>query len=225
MRTTLLAILVVAMACNHEEVREASTARQSPDGQRRAWSVDSAASSAGACLASGDTIPSPARREVSAGEYLLVIVTEGRDGEQSVSRGRLSLVPTRPNDRSARTRHGPAIPNDTIAYPLRGTTDVRFENVPYALEDTIAPTPTSTDPIRPGVLVHRPREATPGPLFAKWMITVGALSNLRDEPGWVDGGGVVMSINRFTPAGFAGTWGPWGRVRTGGGYFCTARVS
>ena len=55
-------------------------------------------------------------------------------------------------------------------------------------------------------------------------MTVGSLSNLRDDLGWLDGAGIGLWVREFTRDGFVGTWSPWGIVRGGPGYFCAYHV-
>ena len=90
--------------------------------------------------------------------------------------------------------------------------------------DSPAPSPTSPDPVRPGVLVHRAvgqPSQTPPP---QYMLTIGTLANLRDVEGAVDGPGIVMWVRSVTETGFRGTWEPWGAHSGGQGYFCATKV-
>ena len=85
--------------------------------------------------------------------------------------------------------------------------------------DTITPAPTSTDSVRPGVLVSRSNGGT--------VILIGTLSNVRGPENWLvlDGPGIGLVVRQISRDEFAGTWRPWGNVLAGEGFFCAVRTS
>jgi hypothetical protein len=54
------------------------------------------------------------------------------------------------------------------------------------------------------------------------VLLIGTLTNRRDDEGWQDGPGIELVVRRQRGQSFRGTWGEWGIVRGGSGYFCAA---
>jgi len=155
------------------------------------------------------------------GRYKLTLVATTWHFKGRRVSGTLELHATSVTDISPQTGRGPAQP-DTARSPLYGWTDLDFASVgaPVIEGDSIEPSPRSRDPVRPGVLVLTqplgPREGT--------ILVVSTLSNLRDETGWVDGGGIGLWVRDVSDADFRGTWDNWGLLAGSEGYFCATYV-
>jgi hypothetical protein len=179
------------------------------------------------CLrASSECIPR-ARCEVtsnllSPGNYeVLFVATHGSKAGRSTT-GKLVLRTSIPGDVSPRT-------GETVAesehHRLYGSIEFAFGEIgaPIRIGDPEVPAPDSTDPVYPGVLVFEGKEK------GGVVLTIGTLFNLRDDlcTGLMgmDGPGISLSVNCLTPTEFFGTWGPWGIVTDGSGYFCARRKS
>jgi hypothetical protein len=107
---------------------------------------------------------------------------------------------------------------------LYGSIEFDFGEIgaPICIGDTLVPAPNSTDPVYPGVLLHEDlREKD------DVVLTIGTVSNLRDDlrtkSVWLDGPGIALFVHCLTPTEFSGTWGAWGIVTDGSGYFCARR--
>lgn len=140
--------------------------------------------------------------------------------------GNLWLARTSRADGSPRTGEGPPPHEDLTRIPLFGSLDVDLGAVgaPVDLDDPHAPHPASSDPIRPGVLVHLIDWASNYPRGTP-VLTVGSLSKLRADQVWSDGPGIGLWVHQVREQGFSGIWDAWGLLAGGQGYFCAARVS
>lgn len=174
------------------------------------------------CAASGegDTLQSIAA--LAPGHYMLTMVATSGPKAGKETTGPLWLHPTSPSDSSPFTGHKPLDTNPREV-PLFGTADLDWNAVdaPVFPSDTLAPNPTSRDPVRPGVLVLIENWEHPS-LRKRPLLLIGTLTNRRDDEGWQDGPGVQLVVRTQRGQGFRGTWGNWGIVRGGSGYFCTA---
>jgi hypothetical protein len=170
-----------------------------------------------------DAVPASGTHLNPGAYQLTMVATEGpRTG--TTTSGLLTLRPTSHSDRSPVTGHTPAhyIPRDE---PFIGsvTLDFAIVGAPIGTGDTLIPSPTSSDPVRPGVLVlvqsWQSRSLPKQPI-----LLIGTLANRRDEAGWLDGPGIGLWVRAINPQGFAGTWGEWGIVSGGRGTFCAQAI-
>ena len=155
---------------------------------------------------------------VRPGRYALTLVATSGTYTGTRSRGRLWLAKTSATDRSPRTGRLPARV-DTLDMPLYGAASVDFGAVAALLGEE---TPTSVDPIYPGVLAFAFRHDSPMP--QRVTLLIGSIGNVRDGTIGLDGSGIALEVLSVTEHGFAGTWGPAGIVVNGSGYFCAHAV-
>jgi hypothetical protein len=128
------------------------------------------------------------------------------------------LTKTAVTDRSPRTGRTPPTA-DTVLIPLYGAVSIDFDAVAALLGDN---SPTSVDPIYPGVLafnLHNRSAPYRGPT-----LLIGSIGNTRDGMIGLDGSGIALEVLSVSDHGFAGTWGPAGIVVNGSGYFCADAV-
>jgi hypothetical protein len=177
---------------------------------------------------SSECVPRPGCKVTSnvlaRGSYEVVFVaTHGSKAGHSTI-GKLVLRTSAPGDVSPRTREPVA---ESERHRLYGSIEFKFGEIgaPICIGDTLVPAPNSTDPVYPGVLVHEYSEEKGGGVI----LTIGALSNLRDDLRtgvvWLDDPGVALFVHCLTPTEFSGTWGAWGILTDGSGYFCARRKS
>lgn len=158
---------------------------------------------------------------ISPGSYEVVFVATHGSKVGRNATGRLILRTSSPDDVSPRTREPVA---ESEPHRLYGFIELDFGEIgaPIRIDDTVAPAPNSADPVYPGVLVHEDMGE-----LAAIVITIGTLSNLRDDlrtgVRWKDGPGIALFVHCLTPTEFYGTWGAWGIVVDGSGYFCARR--
>jgi hypothetical protein len=157
---------------------------------------------------------------IAAGRYVLTLVANDRSARPARAHGPLWLLDTSDADRSHPTGRGPAPVRDVQEY-LYGAVSLDFRrigaSVPMVAGDTISPAPTSTDPIRPGVLVSRSNGET--------VVLISTLGNIRDGRVWLDGAGIGLHVRQVSHDQFSGIWSGWGSVRSRQGFFCAARTS
>jgi len=98
-----------------------------------------------------------------------------------------------------------------------GAVELDFAAVgaPFAGDSTV-PSPNSTDPAWPGVVVYRQQ-----PADTNQVANVRLLIGTRQ--GGLDGTGIALQVRHTSPVGFSGTWGEFGIARDGSGYFCATR--
>jgi hypothetical protein len=142
--------------------------------------------------------------------------------------GALYLWRTSPSDSSRDGRRPGRI--DSLFSVYFGTTDVDLDATEaYAhyygdfWRTTHNPKRADVDPIRPPILGHVFRgvyNGQPGQIFA---LAIGSVGNNRATGGGLDGMGIGLFVKRITRQGFFGTWGPYGIIKTGSGYFCAFR--
>lgn len=174
---------------------------------------------------SSDCVPRPSCKVTSnllaPGSYEVVFVaTHGSKAGHSTT-GKLVLRTSTPDDVSPRTGETVA---ESMHHRLYGSIEFDFGEIgaPICIGDTLVPAPNSTDPVYPGVLLHEDlREKD------DVVLTIGTVSNLRDDlrtkSVWLDGPGIALFVHCLTPTEFSGTWGAWGIVTDGSGYFCARR--
>lgn len=160
---------------------------------------------------------------VEPGRYDLTLVAV-RDGRPSRStRASLWLRRTSARDRSPSTGRAP-IRVDTVENYLYGATtlDVRQVGAATYVDPAVNGEGIplgSADPVRPGVLVRRRHEDGGAVL---WM---GASGNARDEPGGLDGPGLVLTVAEAVMGAYRGRWSGAGSLRGPDGYFCLVPVT
>jgi hypothetical protein len=165
---------------------------------------------------------------LSPGTYQLVMrATNGR-WMGRISRGTLTLIASKPTDRSPVTGKGPR-PIVGEDAPFYGWTDINLHHVGAPLVDDYV-SPLSRDPITPGVLVDFIDYDADYP--DTFVLKIGTLGQSRNR--WVgpnefqlstDGGGIAMWVHRADENKFEGTWDRWGIVGGGKGTFCATRIS
>ena len=166
-----------------------------------------------------DTRTSAPHAELRAGKYRLTLAASNGQWRGKEVSGSLELRKTTSADRSPRT--GQTAHDSLALTPLWGATDVKFDVVgaPVPASDTLVPTPTSLDPVYPGVLVTILRSPI-GAIPAGNILLIGTLTNRRADIGWMDGPGIALAVRQVDSSGFRGTWQEWGIVMGGRGYFC-----
>jgi hypothetical protein len=182
-----------------------------------------AGAAAASCVPSIDAPLTRSIPPIEPGRYALTLVATVGSRRGSIGRGRLWLASTSSQDRSPRTGEHPS-EADTLARPTYGATDIDFTVVgaPISTSDPTVPSPTSLDPIYPGVLQ----------LLANWdsdspkqpILVIGTLANRRAGGVGVDGPGIGLFVRRRDAASFGGTWEAFGRLVDGSGYFCARRL-
>jgi hypothetical protein len=168
-------------------------------------------------IATGDTAWLTSR------EYRLrITATEGPMKGHSAL-GAFSLRKTSADDRSSSGVR--AKDRNLAAHPLFGWTDVQFDEVgapmARAEPDRPEPSPTSTDPVFPGVLVDigwKPSRPRGRPQDAP-IIWIASAANRRDGSMVLDGGGIVLFVMKRSTDCLTGVWQEAGIIRLGRGTF------
>jgi hypothetical protein len=157
---------------------------------------------------------------IAAGRYVLTLVAADGSARPARAHGPLWLHATSDADRSPRTGRGPA-PVPGVQEYLYGAVSLDFRRIGAPVQreagDTITPVPTSTDPIRPGVLVSRSNRGT--------VVLISTLGNMRDSRHWLDGAGIGLHVRQVSRDQVSGIWSGWGIVPSRQGFFCAARTS
>lgn len=155
---------------------------------------------------------------ISPGRYVLTLATEAAAPPARASVP-LVLRATSSEDRSPDGRR-PDERDDPNRDYLYGATSLDFARVGAPVlrlrGDTITPLPTSLDPMRPGVLVSVSNRGT--------ILTVGTLSNLRDNHDLLDGAGIALTVTRISADTVSGVWDGWGILSSRTGFFCAVRT-
>lgn len=171
------------------------------------------------------TCPRPARPAADAGDLrpgLYELALHATEGSRSgaVARGQLWLRRTTSQDR-------PEV-------PFYGWAKIDFTAVGAPVIPGDGPSPASTDPASPGVLVHVidwKKQYPPGTP----VLTVGTNSNynpvVSGGPDGVevikmstDGSGIGLWVHEAREGSFTGRWEEWGIVQDGRGFFCATLV-
>jgi len=160
------------------------------------------------------------------GQYRLVLVkTDSVRLPTGVFSGRLFLWTTSPKDSSRNGRK----PHPTLDAYNRyfGTTNVDLDAAEaYAhyggdfWHFKSNPKREDVDPIRPPILGFVLKGVNNGTSWQIFWLAVGTLANSRDTGPGLDGMGIGLDVKRINSEGLFGTWGPFGIVKTGRGYFC-----
>jgi hypothetical protein len=195
-----------------------------PVPQRRDLVVHPAAD----CGPVDDQLRTPDSARVQPGAYRLTMVAAGGSRTGHQTSGVLQLWRTSAADRSPTrpTQRPPA--GDTARAPLYGTAAIDWSAVaaPIDKPDTSGDPALSDsrDPLHPGVLVLI--QNWDGPGLRQSALIIGTHRNRRvdDHTMNSDGPGIFLSVRRFTDTGFEGTWGNFGIVANGSGYFCAVRT-
>jgi hypothetical protein len=102
-------------------------------------------------------------------------------------------------------------------HPLYGWLIADLGAVDAPLCSRTGPSPSSQDPLNPGVLVSAGRD---GHQF----LTVANAGHKFDPNGRsYDGCGIMLSIDRTDERGFSGRWGPYGGAVNGCGFYRAVR--
>jgi hypothetical protein len=180
------------------------------------------------CDGVADSLRTADGARIVPGHYWLTMVADDR--VLATAHGNLWLTPTSPGDRSP--VHPDARPpdGDTAWAPLYGATDADLPRVGalnYA-PDTgtyFVPTPSSRDPLYPGVIVQI-QNWQPNRGRRQNALVIGSFVNRRpDGQHFLDGGGIVLWVRHFADGGFYGSWQPFGRREEGEGHFCAVPMS
>ncbi|HUQ48940.1 MAG TPA: hypothetical protein VM053_11970 [Gemmatimonadaceae bacterium] len=160
------------------------------------------------------------------GRYRLVLVkTDSVRLPTGIFSGRLFLWPTSPKD-SSRNGRKPHPTFDGYNHYF-GTTNVDMDaaeayahNGPDFWHFESIPNRADIDPIRPPILGFVLKGVSNGGPWQMFWLAIGTLANSRDTGGGLDGMGIGLDVKRINSKGLFGTWGPFGIVKTGRGYFC-----
>lgn len=160
------------------------------------------------------------------GRYRLILVkTDSVRLPNGVFSGNLFLWKASPNDSSHDGRRPrPWIDAGNFYF---GTTNVDLDAVEaYAgyfgnfWRTKSDPIRSDVDPIRPPILGIVRTGNSNGTHWKIFWLAVGTLANARDTGGDFDGMGIGLDVKKINSRGLFGTWGPFGIVKTGRGYFC-----
>jgi hypothetical protein len=167
------------------------------------------------CGPTSATLPRDASADELAGEHRLqVVATTGPKAGTTIS-GSLRLTPY-----EAAQRHR-SLPNgredSSSAYVLYGTADLTLSEVGAEAGDL-----TSSDPVRPGVLVISTASKSGGP--PRVLLRLGAEANQRDLLRF-DGAYTVLRVREISADGFAGEWESGAPLPQAGGHFCAVRAT
>jgi hypothetical protein len=109
-------------------------------------------------------------------------------------------------------------PND---FPQYGWTDVDFTDVGAPMcSDWPNPDPGSSDPLYPGILVHKGADGA--------FLTIGNIGNLVRLEKYAfgkDGCGIYLTWFEIADQRVYGSWGAYGIRVDGEGYFCARRLT
>jgi len=212
MRPTIFFLAAVLLAC----VAPPAEPEQNPVLAREPGDNDLAAQ----CRPPSSGAVADTAARIAAGRYVLTLVANDGPARPARAHGPLWLHATSEADRSPRTGRGPS-PVQGVQEYLYGAVSLDFRRIGAPVQsearDTISPAPTSTDPIRPGVLVSRSNRGT--------VVLISTLGNMRDARNWLDGAGIGLYVQQVSPDRFSGTWSGWGVVPSRQGFFCAARTS
>jgi hypothetical protein len=161
--------------------------------------------------------------------YRLVLVkTDSVRLPNGTFTGSLYLWRTSPRDSSLDGRRPGR--GDSIWSVYFGTTDLDLDAAEaYAYtrgpfwRTTHNPKRADIDPIRPPILGTVFRGVYNGKTGQIFDLAVGSIGNDRESGGGLDGMGMGLFVKKITRQGFFGTWGRYGIVKTGSGYFCAFR--
>lgn len=132
----------------------------------------------------------------------------------TVRRERLWLWPSLPTDSSVALPGIRPTPNDSLRYPLWGTTTDRA--MALSAEDSLR---RHTDPLDPPVVLMAP--FTRGDLPT---LLVGTVATRRLNVLTFDGAGIGVWLSHADAAGLAGSYGPYGIIAEDSGFACARRV-
>jgi hypothetical protein len=165
--------------------------------------------------------------DLAPGDYALSMVATQGSMVGGVVRGRLTLKPTSDADISPRTGQRSKGFLDTRNTPLYGWTDIDLNGVAAPIcpqSETLAPPPSSQDPVFPGVLVLK--------LDPSWklasrvmyrkeapILVIGTGTNIRDGTQILDGCGIGLFVQDRDGWCLRGEWAEWGLEIDGRGTF------
>lgn len=156
---------------------------------------------------------------LDAGDYEITFVAESGSRSGQRTSGTLHLRKSSHDDVSPATGERVSewvIEHRPNAFPLYGwiDADLRAIGAPMC-DESPHPKPDSSDPLRPGVLVHS-RETGE-------LLTIGSLGNLirlGDAGLWMDGCGIRLWAFDANSQTYYGDWKATGTLHDGEGYFC-----
>lgn len=157
---------------------------------------------------------------LSAGEYELSLRAECGSRSGNEASGRLSLLPTHPNDRSPVTGEKPHHLNLRRNLPVYGFTDLDFTRVGAPICDGESALPTSRNPMNPGVVLDLTswREIDPAVPNLPTLL-VGTTTNTLTNNLTTDGCGIALSIETWDGHCYRSHWDHAGIVGEGNGTF------
>jgi hypothetical protein len=160
---------------------------------------------------------------LESGSYVLMITADSGTKQGSRLRANVELVKARSDDRSPQTGERADLP--LWLTPLYGWTDGDLKVVGAPVSSgPHEPSPSSRDPIHPGILVHAWQrgldEKHSQPVGAQ-VLTISSLSNGRtlDSLRWFDGGGIGLFVQGRDADCYYGSWSNWGIIGDGTGKF------
>ena len=218
MRPVSFFLALALLACDAPPAEQNRTPSQEPNRALTAAPGDSALASR--CVAPSADAAVDGEARITAGRYVLTLVATDGPAPPVRAHGPLRLQPASEADRSPRTGRGPFPTGPGAQEYLHGAVSLDFRRVSAAVQrepgDTVPPEPTSTDPVRPGVLVSRDSSGT--------VVLIGTVGNVRDRRDWLDGPGIGLHVRQVSPEQFSGVWSGWGIVPSREGFFCAART-
>lgn len=168
-------------------------------------------------------------KQLRPGRYRIELVADEGAKKGASSKGDLTLITARPDDSSPVTSEKPTS-RVGERYPLYGYTNLDFKAVDAPMpakyeRGEIPPAPDSRDPIYPGVLVLELPPEGERVMGAKWILTIGTVSNMRTSRRVTDGAGIALRVKAHEGDSLSGVWTAWGLRHAGSGTWSAKRVS
>ena len=155
---------------------------------------------------------------LTTGKYRIILIAGRGSHVGARATGTLTLFPTSGLDRSPRYPDERAR-TDTADHPMYGATDLDLRRVGAALDtrSPLSPSPTSLDPLHPGVLVHFEYPPNGSGTLRIWL-SIGS-GNVRAMTPYmfVDGATLELSVRRIVDGRAFGAWGSGGSSFVVGG--------
>jgi hypothetical protein len=171
-------------------------------------------------------------KALQPGAYALSMTASEGSRKGGVVGGELVLVAATLNDKSSRTGERAKDPGGWARPQFYGWTTIDFRGVGAPVcADPPNPSPSSRDPVYPGVLVisvpYGPKGPFSGygpksPISGKDVVPtllIGTVTNLRTGQNISDGCGIAMYVLAWDGQCHAGKWSEWGLRVNGRGEF------
>jgi hypothetical protein len=149
-------------------------------------------------------------------EYRLQMTAEKGPKVGVTAGGLLTLRQASADDRSPLGQ----IAKDNSPPKFWGWTDIQLQDLGVPISsDGPEPHPSSRDPVSPGVLVTVGGWVPDGLPPEAPVLWIASLMNLRADPGWADGGGIVLYTMARNGKCLTGTWKESGMHQVASGSF------